>query len=67
MSRKVGDALRAPLEPFVVTLGDDDTALPSLDAAPHAPTLLQVLRPRVDRVQSWGLGLAPVGDEAPFH
>lgn len=84
MSRKVGDAMRAFLEPFVVPavffcvvyppilakdvpLGDDDAALPSLDAAPHAPALLQVLSPRVDRVKGWGLRLAPVRDEAPPH
>jgi hypothetical protein len=87
--RKVGDTLRALLEPFVIPgssprhdslallrekkkgedtpLSDDDAALPSLHATPHPATLFEVLRSRVDRVQGWRFGLAPVGNETPFH
>ena len=47
--------------PLYVPLCDDYTALPALEATPHAPTaLLEILRSRVDGVKSRGLCLAPV-------
>lgn len=48
-------------------LSDDDATFPTLDAGPDPSALLEVLGARVDRVQHRGLGLAPVGDEAPSH
>ena len=50
-----------------VPLRNDDAPFPPFYASPHPAALLEVLGARVDGVQIWRLGFAPVWYETPFH